>query len=236
MEPADLASPQSALTFAQLARELAAETDVEQTLDRVVKLALETGRCDYASVSFHFPDNRVETVATSHAVVAEADALQHRLGEGPCLDASWGDETYVAEDVRHDSRWPRWGPRAADLGLSSLLAVRLFTSTRNLGALNLYSGEPRRYEHEELMTAQVLGAHTSVAVAAARHELDLWRAVDSRHLIGQAQGILMERFNLGADQAFAVLRRYSQHHNRKLRVVAQELIETRRLPDGISGG
>jgi len=223
-----------ALSFAQLARELAAEPDVEQTLDRVLQLAVEVGPCNHASISFRYPDGRLETVAASDVVIEKADGLQYALREGPCLDAVWEAETYRVENIESDPRWPQWGPQVARLGLSSVLAVRLFTTSRNLGALNLYSGKPRTYHDEEVTTALIIGAHASVAVAAARNEVDLWQAVDSRHLIGQAQGILMERFDLDSDQAFSVLRRYSQHHNRKLRAVAQELISTRQLPPGPS--
>ena len=70
----------------------------------------------------------------------------------------------------------------------------------------------------------------SSVLARAQHEQTLWEAIDSRHQIGQAQGILMERYNLSADQAFAVLRRYSQEQNRKLREVANEVVSTRHLP------
>jgi len=80
--------------------------------------------------------------------------------------------------------------------------------------------------------AKVVAAHASVALAKLRSERDLWRAIDSRHLIGQAQGMLMERFKLSPEKSFSVLRRYSQQHNIKLHEVAGALIRTGRLPDG----
>jgi AmiR/NasT family two-component response regulator len=76
-----------------------------------------------------------------------------------------------------------------------------------------------------------MARHAAVAMASTREQDNLWKAIDARQLIGQAQGILMERFAIDADQAFTVLRRYSQDRNLKLNVVAQRLIETRRLPD-----
>ena len=79
--------------------------------------------------------------------------------------------------------------------------------------------------------AHVLARHAAVAVAATREQAQLWQAIDARQLVGQATGILMERFALDADRAFDVLRRYSQHHNLKLHEVATRLIESRRLPD-----
>ena len=87
-----------------------------------------------------------------------------------------------------------------------------------------------RLQHFFEPADHIFGQHASVALATARREAGLRQAIDARHLIGQAQGILMERFDLTADQSFAVLRRYSQENNVKLRSVAAEIIETRKLP------
>jgi len=111
-----------------------------------------------------------------------------------------------------------------------VLSVRLFTSATTVGALNLFDPEPCRFDADDVAVAHVLARHAAVALASTRQVEHLELAVDARKLIGQAQGILMERFDLDADRAFAVLRRYSQHHNIKLRAVAQRLVETRQLP------
>lgn len=97
--------------------------------------------------------------------------------------------------------------------------------------MNLYASDPGRFDSDDLAVAHVLARHAAVALARSREQTSLWRAIDARKLIGQAQGILMERFDLDADRAFAVLRRYSQDNNLKLREVAQRLIDSRRLPD-----
>jgi AmiR/NasT family two-component response regulator len=69
-----------------------------------------------------------------------------------------------------------------------------------------------------------------VALAGAEHEEQLRAGMTSRDLIGQAKGILMERFRLTPHQAFDVLSRVSQELNRKLVDVAAELTETGALP------
>ncbi len=92
----------------------------------------------------------------------------------------------------------------------------------------------RDFDEDDVAMAHIFGQHASVALATARREAGLRQAIDARHLIGQAQGILMERFDLTADQSFAVLRRYSQENNVKLRSVAAEIIETRQLPGVVS--
>jgi hypothetical protein len=105
----------------------------------------------------------------------------------------------------------------------------LRTPTTTVGALNLFDPAVDSFGGRDNAIAQVYADHAAVAVANARSESTLWQAIEARKLIGQAQGILMERFDLSDDQAFAVLRRYSQDNNVKLRDVAQRLIQTRKL-------
>jgi GAF domain-containing protein len=125
----------------------------------------------------------------------------------------------------------------AKLGLRSVLSIHLFTDRRVLGALNLYYETKDDFSDDEIEVAKVVAAHASVALAKIRSERDLWRAIDSRHLIGQAQGVLMERFKISSEKSFSVLRRYSQQHNIKLHEVAGTLVRTGKLPgDDIDPG
>jgi GAF domain-containing protein len=105
---------------------------------------------------------------------------------------------------------------------------------RPLGVLSLLSVNPNAFDRDDIAVGHMLARHAAVAVANATNEQNLRAAIDSRKLVGQAQGILMERYRLDADQAFAVLRRYSQDYNIKLREVAQRLIETRELPERLA--
>ena len=137
---------------------------------------------------------------------------------------------FEVTDLAVDTRWPRWAPRAADLGIGGLLAVHLYTDTA-LGALNLYSERPRVYDDTDLEAARIVAAHASVVLAYTRKTQDLWRAIDTRNLIGQAQGMLMAQYKLTPDTAFAVLRRYSQATNVRLAELAEELTSTGQLPE-----
>lgn len=224
--------------FAEFARDQAAEPSYADRLQAIAELAAQAAACDMASITMRLSDGRIDTAAASHEAIYAADRLQYELSEGPCVDSIREQEHFVVVDIKSDPRWPRWGPRAAELGLCSILSVRLFTGARTHGALNMYSAICRDYDLEQVSMAKVVGAHASAALAAVRKEQDIWAAVDSRHIIGQAQGILMERYSLGSDQAFAVLRRYSQHHNIKLREVARQLVQDRELPappDDVAG-
>lgn len=220
--------------FADIARLLQAQEDTRSTLDQIMALAPQAVACDYAGITLLHGRRDVETAAASDELVRKADALQYDLGEGPCLQAIWSHDTFVVEDVASDERWPHWGPMAAEMGLHSILAIRLFTAGTTHGALNLYGATPRLFDADDVAVAHVFATHASVALAAARQQDNLRRAIDARHLIGQAQGILMERFDIDADRAFAVLRRYSQDSNVKLRTIAEQVVSGRQLPAQVS--
>jgi GAF domain-containing protein len=228
--PDAVAMSESAL--AEAARKVADNPEVKLALQAVVDLAMANCGCEGASVTLVGANGGAESTATSSNLIAKADDLQYAYDEGPCLRAAEDGGAFLILDTRTDPRFPVWGPDVANLGLNSVLSIHLFTDHRILGALNLYYEARDDFTPDEVEVAKVVAAHASVALAKLRSERDLWRAIDSRHLIGQAQGILMERFKLGPEKAFSVLRRYSQQHNIKLHEVAGELIRTGKLPAG----
>lgn len=215
----------SAATFAEIALLLEEIPSHEQTLEQVALCAQETLACDFASITLRLAGGRLDTVASTHPDVEKADALQYEFQEGPCYEAVKEDGNFLAEDVEHDERWPSWGPAAARLGLRSLLGLRLQTNRQTFGALNLYHRERHAYDEDDIALARIFASHAAIAIAASSNEVNLKRAIDTRHVIGQAQGILMERFGLDDVRAFAVLRRLSQERNLKLRQVAQEIVD-----------
>jgi GAF domain-containing protein len=168
-------------------------------------------------------------VAASDPAVTTADLLQLECGEGTGVEAIMRCRGFVSDDLQLDPSWPTWGPEVARLGLRSALSVRLAHGD-TVGALNFYAHEPLSFGSEDLALAEVFAVHASVAVGTARQRDSLHQAIDARHLIGQAQGILMARYDIDAEQAFDVLRRYSSHGNQKLREIAAEVVQLRRLP------
>jgi GAF domain-containing protein len=224
--------PTSGSSMAEAARGVAANPGVQDALQSVVDLAMASCECFGASVTLVRTTGGAETTATSGELIEQADNLQYEFDEGPCLRAAEHGGAYLIVDTATDPRWPTWGPAVAAMGLRSVLSIHLFTDARVLGALNLYYKCIEEFADDEVETAKVVAAHASVALARVRSERDLWRAIDSRHLIGQAQGILMERYRLTPEKAFAVLRRHSQEHNIKLHEIAVTLVRTGRLPDG----
>jgi hypothetical protein len=194
------------------------------------ELAARCGPCDAATITVLNPDGTLETRGGTQDWAEQADLAQFNTGTGPGVEAVQGTVVVLAEDLRAASeRWPGWAPRAVGLGSTAVMSVQLFT-TEALGSLNLNSTRPRRYGTTDLDAATTLAAHVSGAVAQARVEHNLWRAIQARNLIGQAQGMLMARYGLTPDKAFDVLRRHSNDLNLKVSTVAEQLVSTGKLP------
>ena len=220
----------SASYFAELSRDLLGAPQEESTTDAVVQRALEVVRSSqHASVTMR-RGAATRTIAATSDLAAECDRLQYQLGEGPCVDAALDQEPFVAGHLRSERRWPTWGPRVADLGVHSALSVQLSTSSEVLGALNLYAERPHAFDRDDVDAALIYTTHAANALGTARLVTGLQTAMESRHLIGVAQGILMHTYDLDLDRSFELLRRYSTHTNTKLREVARHVVEHGRLP------
>jgi GAF domain-containing protein len=218
--------------FAAVAREFGEQVTEIATLDHAVVVAREIiVGCDHAGVTLVHARRPVETAAATGEIAIRADQLQYELAEGPCLDSVRNHEVTLSPDLLSESRWPRWAPAAsAALGIRSILCFQLFTTQSSYGALNLYSERSDAFDGDDQAVGMALAAHVAVALAATRAIESRDLAIARRTTIGQAEGILMERFSLDADQAFSVLRRVSQDTQRKLYEVAADLVRTGELP------
>ncbi len=219
------------------ARILFAAGSVTETLAQVVDLAVDTIEgCDFAGI-FLIENDVVTSPIHTDPIVDEVDDLQNELGEGPCLDAISHRAIFYGADLSEDDRWPRFGRQATAAGIRSVLALPL-PNNGGFGALNLYARFPGAFGVVDRAKAVILASLAGLALSAARTHEDEERRTDNlnaalatREVIGQAQGILMERERVSSAQAFDVLRRASQHLNRKLRDVAQDLVDTGERPD-----
>ena len=221
----------SSTFFSQMALDLHDEPTAERTIERIAEYARIATSCDDAGIMLVHARNQIETAAATSQRVAESHNLQIVHDEGPCLDAIEGEPIYQSRDVGNDPRWLKWGPAIAELGIHSVLSVCLETRARRYGSLNLYADRVGAFDDDDVAVATIFVRHAAVALANAHNEQGLQVAIDARKLIGQAQGILMERFDLDADRAFDFLRRQSQTHNVKLRYVAEWVVEHRSSPD-----
>lgn len=218
--------------MAAAARELQHQSDPEGTIQLAAQLALTNIEgCDHAGISLVRRPHSITTLAATDDTVRTSDRLQLEYGEGPCLDAVWAHRTVHSRRLADDARWPRWGPRLADVTPArSAFCVRLFTTEDTLGALNMFSSVEDGFDETDRDEGLALAAHVAIAVAAAQEIQSLGVAMDSRSVIGQAMGIIMERYQLQPDLAFSVLTRLSQHSQVRVRDLALEIVETRSLP------
>lgn len=218
--------------MSRLARQLQEEHgDVEATLGAITSSAVVTiPGADECGITYVTGRSKVEPRAATSALPRIVDELQDRLGQGPCLDAAWEEQIVRVDDTATEDRWPEFARAVADLGVGSVLCFQLFVQGDRLGALNLYSRTAGAFDAESQDVGLLFASHAAVALAGAEHEQNLQSGMQHRDVIGQAKGILMERYRLTADQAFGLLSRTSSVTNRKLRAIAEELSTTGQLP------
>lgn len=237
--------------LADLARQLASEDDRAGVLARVVAASLtQIDGAEHAGIT-ELTRNGVTTPVATDDLVHQIDQQQYTIGEGPCLSAALeGQHTVCVDDLRTDTRWPQFSAAVTSLGVRSMLSFQLYTGAETssgpvrrgsgasggsnrievIGALNIYAGSAAAFTDESVHNGTLLAAHAAVAAAAADTTNNLRIALQSRDMIGQAKGILMERFKLTPEQAFDLLITASQNTNRKLRDLAEHLSATGELP------
>jgi len=199
--------------------------DLDATLSQITAAAVEVlPSVQFSSISIRHPDGSLSTVAPTDERLRRIDEEQYRLQEGPCYQASLEPGPIISSDLGADERFPKYGPAALSEGIRAQIGVRLFETRRSNGALNLYSTEVGAFDDVESIGA--LFAHQSAqAIAYAQEVGNLGEAMRTRTMIGQAVGIVMQRYGLNDERAFAFLQRLSSHRNVKLRQVAQEIID-----------
>jgi GAF domain-containing protein len=221
--------------LAQVAISLFAPGTVEGTLQRIVALAeLAVDGCEAAGILL-FDSGTMTTAAASSPLVIEIDQMQVDANEGPCLAAAIQGTTFYAHDLIDDPRWPTFAAAATAAGIRTVLAYPLGVDRPS--ALNLYAPLPAAFGATDRAQGLLFATLARLALDSARERAadankaqNLTEALRTRELIGQAQGILIERDRITADQAFEVLRRASQNMNIKLREVAETLVETGETP------
>lgn len=224
--------------FAMLAEDLQTEPDLRQTVIRAAGYARALLGTDDAVIRFHRASIPGEArVAATSAQAENADDLR-MLHRAPGASRRDPDRIVVA-DTATDTLYPAWSRSILALGYGSAMTVRLDARRHSVGLLtvlsehrNDFSPTARRLDLDALDT---LVRHMSVALYDLRSAVDFDAAIESRTVVGQAQGILMERHGLDQHRSFEVLRRHSQQGNIKLTDVARALVDTRELPQPAPG-
>ncbi|MFS0885410.1 GAF and ANTAR domain-containing protein [Aeromicrobium sp. 179-A 4D2 NHS] len=216
-----------AQALAVAARRMSVPRTVEEGLDAIVRTAvLALPGFDHAGISALDRHHGFETVSGTDQLVWELDSLQYDLAEGPCVDAAGGEPVVVAGNALHERRWPRFMAAAAERGLHAQIGVRLDVDGKTYGCLNLYATRPLTLDGRDVELAQLFGTHAAIALGRNRAEDQLSEAIATRKVIGQAIGIITQRYRITSDRAFQFLVRASQAGNIKLRDVAQDVVDS----------
>lgn len=208
--------------------------DLDTTLSSITAAAVEVlPDVQASSLTIKHADGRLETMAPTHDILLEVDAAQYEFLEGPCYEAATDAVHVTSPDMANDPRFPRYGPVAVRAGFRAQAGIRLFDTPAASGALNLFSPTVGAFEDLGVLT-QLFAHQSAMALDYARKVDQLEVAVKSRQVIGQAVGMVMERYQLDEARAFGFLTRLSSHENLKLRIVAERLIEASAsgAPDG----
>lgn len=217
-----------AVRMAELARTVATPRSVEDILSDVTTLARELiPGVDTAGILLVGPRGKYESLAGTTDLPHRLDDLQMTFEEGPCLQAAIDELIVRTDDFRSEQRWPKYSAAAVDLGVLSGLSFKLYTAERTAGALNFFSFESNSWDGEAETIGSVLAAHAAAAILASRQGEQLKSALSTRDRIGQAKGIIMERYGVDDVAAFEMLRRLSQDSNERLIDITQRVIETR---------
>ena len=228
---------EDARLIAKVMTEVQSDPAEPMTVDAIIDHAREVvADADHVSLTVRRSGGKFTTLASTSAKAELLDGLQYELGEGPCMDAYEDADWYRTGDIGQDPRWPRWGPKAAEAGGASLCSIPMLVRGERVGALNMYADRRGAFGDREVIDmASIYAVHASYALSSAQQLAGLEAAMQSRHTIGMAQGILMERFQLDPARAFALLCRISSEQNRKVRDIAAELTESGAIPGGETG-
>ena len=196
---------------------------VSAVCDEAVRL-IDPAR--HAGVILAIGRRHLEVVAATSPVPQQLDELQQREGAGPCLDAARAQAVIRIEDVATDTRWPPFAEQATAAGVRSMLCLPLHVDTSVYGTLSVYADTPRAFKDVTESVARVLAVLAAITLSESRGRANLERALESRDLIGQAKGIIMQARRVTAEEAFALLVRRSQETNTKLLDVAEAVVHT----------
>jgi ANTAR domain/GAF domain len=181
----------------------------------------------YAGITLAERSSAVTNVVATHRYPMVLDAIQNKYGEGPCLAAAWRHDIMHIDDLNVDARWPHYREHALEqTPIRSVLSFELFIHGSGMAALNFYANTPHAFNDEAMELGGVFATHVALAWSMMRRQDQFRSALASRDIIGQAKGMVMERFNLDAVEAFELLTRLSQQSNTRLTDIAARLIDS----------
>jgi GAF domain-containing protein len=225
-------APDPREAFAELSKIMLGAQPLAATLARIAELAKQTipGAAD-VSVTL-MQEGRVSSVAFTGPLASGLDERQYEAGFGPCMEAAISGKTIAIDDTANSDTYPDFGRVAAHHGITHTMSIGLPVEQRTVGALNIYGSDGLPFDQSTAEMATTFASYAAVAVAnvavyasTATLAGHLQKALDSRAVIDQAKGILMRENHYSADAAFDELVRRSNDSNRRLRQIAQDIVD-----------
>jgi GAF domain-containing protein len=225
-------TPDARAAFAELSKIMLGAQPLSETLTRVAELAKQTipGAAE-VSVTL-MEDGAVSSVAFTGELAVQLDERQYESGFGPCMDAAMSGRTIAIEDTADSDSYSDFGRLVARHGITHTISIGLPVERRTVGALNIYGNEGGAFDDGVRELAIGFASYAAVAVAnagvyasTATLARNLQIALESRGVIDQAKGILMRDRRCSAEAAFDELVRRSNTSNRRLREIAQGIVD-----------
>lgn len=203
------------------------DTDVDTVLRELTQSAVKImPGAQSAAITIASRDRTVRTASATNRYPVLLDQIQQRHDQGPCLSAVWEQHVVRINDMTLEDRWPAYCRETVEESpIRSVMSFQLFADHHRMGALSFYAEQPNVFDDEAAELGLILATHTALAWNMSRRDEQFRSALASRDIIGQAKGMIMERFKIDAVQAFELLKRLSQNSNTPLVVVARQLVE-----------
>ncbi len=223
-----------AQTFVELADNLVADFDAIDVVTVLTDRSVELLDATASGLVLAEPGGALQVVAASCEVAHVLELLQLQTQEGPCVDAVRLGRAVTAEDLRDETRWPRFAAEATAAGFRAAHEVPMRLRDTVIGGLNLFRSQPGALDPDDASLAQALADVATITILQERMVRDarllseqLQRALNSRVVIEQAKGVVAEREGVGVQQALVWLRAHARNHNRRLADVAQDVVDGR---------
>ena len=207
--------------------------DVDSVLGELTEAAVAAvPEARHAGITVASRGGKVRTATTTGRYPVLLDEIQQRHQQGPCLSAAWEQQMIRVDDLSGEQRWPRYCREVTQVSpIRSIMAFQLFADQRTMGALTFYADQPHAFDDGAVELGLMMATHIALAWNLVRRDEQFRSALASRDLIGQAKGMIMERFAIDASEAFELLKRLSQTSNQPLAVIARQLVESDRSAD-----
>ncbi|MDJ0396470.1 GAF and ANTAR domain-containing protein [Rhodococcus sp. G-MC3] len=216
--------PHSGLALAELSHAFFHPDSLEDTLLGVTAACTQLLPAAIGTDVLIISGKKFQSHAATNDLPVRLDELQEEYGEGPCIDAALDTLVVRSNNLSADERWPRFSEAATDLGIHSVLSFKLYTSNEGVGALNIFGGRGG-FSSQDEEVGLMLAANAAMALYTVNKTQQFTSALASRDLIGQAKGMIMERYRLGSVQAFQLLSKYSQNENIPVHALAQRIVD-----------